>query len=425
VNLVGNAIKFTQGGEVVVRVAQQAESDNRVVLRFEVRDTGVGVPAAAQAKLFQAFAQADSSTTRRHGGTGLGLAISKQLVIMMDGQIGVTSEPGQGSTFWFTAQFEKPALDQAPVAGERDGWSNLRVLVVDDNATSRQILRHQIFAWKLQKGSAAGGHEALRVLRAASAEGRPFDLALLDVEMPEMDGFTLARAIKSDPAIARTRLIALAPIGHPRTEGDLKAAGIDASLNKPVKQSRLFDCLVTLIGGEQASSLSSAKPGGAQQAPLTAELRARLQGARVLLAEDNAVNQKVALAMLKKFGCSADAVGDGAEVLEMLQRIPYSLIFMDCHMPEMDGLEATRLIRKREQDSGSACPWSSPIYIIALTASAMEGDREKCLAVGMDDYVSKPVRLVELQAAMERWISSRSPESPGGIAAELLDLAVH
>jgi len=247
VNLIGNAIKFTQGGEVVVSVTRETESDNRMVLRFEVRDTGGGISTAVQAKLFQAFTQADSSTTRRYGGTGLGLAISKQLVIMMDGQIGVASEPGKGSTFWFTAQFEKPAHDQPPVAGERDGWSNLRVLVVDDNATSRQILRHQIFAWKLQKGSAAGGNEALRVLRAAAAEGHPYDLALLDVDMPEMDGLTLARAIKADPAIAGTKLIALTPPGQPLDEGEMQAAGIDASLAKPVKQSRLFDCLVTAI----------------------------------------------------------------------------------------------------------------------------------------------------------------------------------
>jgi two-component system sensor histidine kinase/response regulator len=424
VNLVGNAIKFTSGGEVVIRVSGHSDSSGRAALRFEVRDTGVGISPEAQARLFTAFSQADSSTTRRYGGTGLGLAISKQLAILMGGEIGVVSEPGKGSTFWFTARFGKWAGGRAAQERGPDGWSNLRVLVVDDNAASRQILRHQIFAWKLQKGSAASGHEALSVLRAASAQGRPFDLVLLDVEMPEMDGFTLARAIKADPSIAMTRLIALTPIGRPRSEIELKAAGIDASLNKPVKQSRLFDCLVTVIGGDKASSLSSPKPGGAQPAALTPELRARLQGARILLAEDNAVNQKVALAMLKKFGCSADAVGDGAEVLAMLQRIPYSLIFMDCHMPEMDGLEATRLIRKRELDSGPACPWTSPIYIIALTASAMQGDREKCMAVGMDDYVSKPVRIVELQAALERWISSGAPETPGEIPAEMPDLAV-
>jgi signal transduction histidine kinase/AmiR/NasT family two-component response regulator len=409
VNLIGNAIKFTKGGEVVVRVARQTESDNRVVLRFDVRDTGVGIPAAVQAKLFEAFVQADSSTTRRYGGTGLGLAISRQLVVMMDGQIGVESEPGKGSTFWFTAQFEKPAGGQPPLAGDRDGWSNLRVLVVDDNATSRQILRHQIFAWKLQKGSAAGGHEALRVLRAAKAEGHPYDIALLDVEMPEMDGLTLARAIKADASIAGTRLIALAPLGHLVTDKEMQAAGIDASLNKPVKQSRLFDCLVTVIGRTEAADFGTPKPGAAPESPLPSGVPAKIEGARILLAEDNAVNQKVGLALLKKLGCSADAVADGIEVLESLQRIPYTLIFMDCQMPEMDGFEATRLIRKRELDTSQACPWKPPVYIIALTASSIQGDREKCLAAGMNDYVSKPVRLGELHAALERWQASQVP----------------
>jgi len=409
VNLVGNAVKFTKGGEVVVRVARQTESDNRVLLRFEVRDTGIGIPVAVQAELFQAFTQADSSTTRRYGGTGLGLAISKQLVTMMDGQIGVESEPGKGSTFWFTAQFEKPAGNQPTLAGERDGWSNLRVLVVDDNATSRQILRHQIFAWKLQKGSAAGGYEALRVLRAAVAEGHPYDIALLDVEMPEMDGLTLARAIKADPAIAGTRLIALTPPGHAVAESEMQAAGIDASLGKPVKQSRLFDCLVTVIGKTEAGELAAPKPGAGPLPPPPASLPAEFEGVRVLLAEDNAVNQKVALALLKKLGCSADAVADGIEVLDALQRIPYTLIFMDCQMPEMDGFEATRLIRKRELDTGQACPWKFPVHIIALTASSFQGDREKCLAAGMNDYVSKPVRLAELRAALGRWRASRIP----------------
>jgi two-component system, sensor histidine kinase and response regulator len=402
-NLVGNAIKFTSGGEVVVRVLRLSEDDTSVDLRFEVRDTGVGISTEARTRLFTAFSQADNSTTRRFGGTGLGLVISKQLVTLMGGEIGVESEPGRGSTFWFTAHFGKSAGSQPPVAGERDGWSELRVLVVDDNATNRQILRHQIFEWKLQRGSAAGGHEALNVLRVAKEEGHPYDIALLDVEMPEMDGLTLARAIKADPAIAGTRLIALAPLGHPRTEIELKAAGIEAALSKPVKQSLLFDCLVTVIGKDEASNLSLPVPGSTTQPAISAALRARLESGHVLLAEDNAVNQKVALAMLKKIGCTADLAGDGVEVIEKLGRIPYGLILMDCHMPEMDGLEATRLIRKREREEGSACPWKPPVHIIALTAGAMQGDRENCLAAGMDDYVSKPVRIAEIQAALERW----------------------
>ncbi|MDF3058331.1 MAG: sensor hybrid histidine kinase [Rariglobus sp.] len=407
VNLVGNAIKFTEGGEVVVRITPGTSDDDGVTLRFEVSDTGVGIPAEAQARLFQAFMQVDTSTSRRYGGTGLGLAISKQLVLMMNGEIGVKSEPGKGSTFWFTARFDRSAGRQPPLAGDRNGWSNLRVLVVDDNATSRQILRHQIFAWKLQKGSAASGHEALRVLRAAAAEGHPYDLALLDVEMPEMDGLTLAHEIRADPAIAGTRLIVLSPLGHKLSDQKLKAAGIDATLSKPVKQSSLFECLVNVIGNTERITASTAKPVAAPVS-VSDGLRAALAGTRILLAEDNAVNQKVALAMLEKLGCSADAVADGFEVLEALQRIPYSLVFMDYQMPEMDGLEATRFIRKREQDSGQACPWKSPIYIIALTASAMQGDREKCIEVGMNDYVSKPIRLSELQGALERWQASQA-----------------
>ncbi len=402
VNLVGNALKFTTGGEVLVRAVPQSETSEHVILRFEVRDTGVGIPPEAQTRLFQAFSQADNSTTRRYGGTGLGLAISKQLVTMMGGEIGVKSEEGKGSTFWFTARFERPT-DQPPLAGERDGWSNLRVLVVDDNATSRQILRHQIFAWKLQKGSAAGGHEALRALREAASEGRPYDIALLDVDMPEMDGLTLARAIKAEPAIAGTKLIVLTKLGEALSEEKMQAVGIDASLSKPAKQSRLFDCLVTVIGKAGMVDLPKAPPADGPPPPAAGGEAPPVASVRILLAEDNAVNQKVALGWLRKFGFSADAVANGIEVLEVLDRVSYDLIFMDCQMPEMDGFEATRLIRERERATGVACPWKAPIRIVALTANAMQGDREKCLASGMDDYLSKPVRLKELQLVLERW----------------------
>jgi len=402
-NLVGNAIKFTEGGEIVIRISSESEGDDHAAIRFEVSDTGVGVPLNVQGKLFSAFMQADSSTSRRYGGTGLGLAICKQLVNMMDGQIGVRSELGKGSTFWFTARFKKQPAKPPQEDLNRNGWSNLRVLVVDDNATSRQVLRHQIFAWKLQKGSAASGHEALEVLRTAVAEGHPYDLALLDIEMPEMDGLTLARAIKADPEISTTHLVALTPLGHAPTPDKMQAAGIEASLSKPVKHSRLFDCLVTVLGREKANNLTVPKAGFAAPPELSEGTRSMLQEVRVLLAEDNAVNQKISLALFKRLGCSADAVSNGIEVIEALQRIPYSLIFMDCQMPEMDGFEATRLIRKREMESGQACPWKSPIHIVALTAGAMQSDRDSCFAAGMDDFVSKPVRLIEMQAALERW----------------------
>jgi CheY-like chemotaxis protein len=402
-NLVGNAIKFTEGGEIVVTVSSRSEEAGHAVIRFEVRDTGVGVPSEVQGKLFTAFTQADSSTSRRYGGTGLGLAISKQLVTMMDGQIGVNSEVGKGSTFWFTARFERQPVEPPQLDLDHDGWSDLRVLVVDDNATSRQVLRHQIFAWKLQKGSAAGGHEAMEALRTAVAEGHPYDLALLDIEMPEMDGLTLARAIKADPAISTTHLVALTPLGHAPSADTMREAGIEASLSKPVKHSRLFDCLVTVLGREKAIRLSASRAGSAAIPELSLATRVRLQDARILLAEDNAVNQKISLALFRKLGCTADTAGNGIEVIEALQRIPYTLIFMDCQMPEMDGFEATRLIRRREMESGQACPWKAPVHVIALTAGAMQGDRENCYAAGMDDFVSKPVRLAEMQAALERW----------------------
>jgi two-component system sensor histidine kinase/response regulator len=401
VNLVSNAIKFTTGGEVVVRIAKETQTDDKVTLRFAVQDTGVGIPPEAQKRLFQAFSQADNSTTRKYGGTGLGLAISKQLVTMMNGNIGLESEVGKGSTFWFVAEFGRLAEDPRRQEALNRDLLDLRVLVVDDNATARQILRHQIFTWKMQKGSAAGGHEALRVLRAAVAEGRPYDVALLDMEMPEMDGLTLARAIKADPAIASTRLIVLMSIGKKLTEDQLQEAGLAAFLVKPIKQSRLLDCLVNVIGRTAAEHVFS-QPDARILADIPPDILAARQKVRILLAEDNIINQKVALGTLKKLGYAADAVANGLEVIEALERISYSVIFMDCQMPEMDGFEAANAIRKREKSLEAPCPWTAPVHIIALTAIAMQGDREKCIAAGMDDYITKPVRAADMQSALER-----------------------
>ncbi len=409
-NLLGNAVKFTEGGEVVVRVSKVEDTTTQAVIRFDVQDTGVGIPPAAQARLFQAFSQADSSTSRKYGGTGLGLAISKRLVSMMHGQIGVQSEPGRGSTFWFTAQFRKSAAGKPTGNKDYDGWSRLRVLVVDDNATARQILRHQIFAWKLQKGSAASGREALGLLRAAAAEGKPYDLALLDLQMPEMDGLTLARAIKAEPPIAGTRLIALTSKGYSLSAEESTKGGIEASLSKPVRQSRLLDCLVELIGTSAAVGHATKTAGAA--IPMSPELKEKLRHSRVLIAEDNIVNQKVALAILGNLGCKTDSAANGFEVLEALAHISYGLVLMDCHMPEMDGYATTRAIRKQEQDPILPCPWKAPVYIIALTAGAMQGDREQCLTVGMDDYVSKPIRTSEMQSALERWTVAVQPVIP-------------
>jgi two-component system sensor histidine kinase/response regulator len=401
-NLLGNAIKFTEKGEVVVRVSRESETDTHAVINFSITDTGIGIAAEAQSKLFQAFTQADNSTTRRFGGTGLGLAISKQLVEMMGGRIGVTSEPGNGSTFSFDARLEKQT---APVQSEpfiyAHSMFDLRVLVVDDNATNRQILRHQLFAWKMQKGSASNGVEALQILRAAAADQKPYDLALLDMQMPEMDGMTLARAIKADPSISSARLIILTSMGYAYTPDELKAAGVDAYLVKPVKQSRLYDCVIGVLGRSVAENVFAKSASDPAPSPPKVEIP-QVRQARILLAEDNIVNQKVALMQLKGLGFSADAVANGHEVLLALRQVPYDLIFMDCQMPEMDGYEASRLIRDAE--SASQANWKVPVRIVALTANALTGDRERCVAAGMDDYLSKPVRKVDLQSALTKWI---------------------
>jgi PAS domain S-box-containing protein len=412
INLLGNAIKFTERGEVVVRVLKENETEEHATLRFNVTDTGIGIPQDVQGRLFQAFTQADTSTTRRYGGTGLGLAISRQLVSMMNGEIGVQSELGKGTTFWFTARFEKLPGGIKPARAEQCDLTDLRVLVVDDNATNRQILRHQIFAWKMQKGSAGSGHEALQLLRAAVAAGTPYDIALLDMQMPEMDGLTLARAIKADPSIASTRLIILTSLGHLSDSKEWKDAGIDAYLVKPVKQSRLFDSLVDAVHQSHTERMLRAT-GSSKRSPGTPI--APLPKMRILVAEDNPVNQKVALGQLAKLGCTGDVVANGLEVLAALPRLDYDVVLMDCQMPEMDGFEATMAIRKREQDSKTRCPWKGPIQIVAMTANAMQGDREKCLAAGMDDYVSKPVRLAELREVLARLKTGEpAPPATGG-----------
>ena len=411
-NLVANAIKFTHQGEVVVRIARESENLTHATLRFEVKDSGIGITPEAQARLFQAFSQADSSTTRKFGGTGLGLAITRQLVQLMQGQIGVTSALGNGSLFWFTLSLEKQFSDAKPPVKCNHGLFDLRVLIVDDNATNRQVLCHQIVAWKMKEGSAATGRQALDILTAAAAAGTPYDLALLDMQMPEMDGMTLARAIKADPAIACIRLIILTSLGQPRDAAELKTAGIDAYLIKPVKQSRLFDCLVSVIGQtrlEQCVRESEPLPSSKDStAPPAAPAPAKL---RILLAEDNHVNQTVALGQLRKLGYTADVVANGFEVLDATQQTRYDIVLLDCQMPEMDGYETARILRQRERLSSLPHPRPAPIHIIAMTANAMAGDREKCLAAGMDDYVSKPVRTAELQAVLEAWHPLAPPPS--------------
>ncbi|MDB6040001.1 MAG: sensor hybrid histidine kinase, partial [Verrucomicrobiales bacterium] len=396
-NLVGNAVKFTDHGEVDVGVAILRETGSHVLLRFEIRDTGIGISPEIQGRLFRAFSQADGTTTRKYGGTGLGLAICKQLIELMGGNVGVQSVVGEGSLFWFTANLEKserieePGLETVPAS-----LSSLRVLVVDDNATNRQILRHQVFAWQMEKGSAASGREALNVLREAAAAGLPYDIALLDMQMPEMDGLTLARAIKADPVTAPTRLVILTSLTQQQSADELRAAGIEAYLTKPVKQKRLYDCMLNLVGkaGKESRARSRRSAENDIMVPTTTSK------ARILLVEDNQVNQMVANGQLHKLGYNADSAANGLEALECVNRIPYDIIFMDCQMPEMDGYEATRQIRLNEKKAAAG---RSPVHIIAMTANALQGEREKCLAVGMDDYITKPVRVPDLQKAIDRW----------------------
>jgi two-component system sensor histidine kinase/response regulator len=397
-NLISNAIKFTKRGEVVVHISRESETATRVRLHFRVKDSGIGISSEAQGKLFAAFSQADGSTTRKYGGTGLGLAIAKQLSELMDGKMGVHSEPNKGSTFWFTAELEKQTGGVRDVYPPPEILAGVRVLAVDDNATNRRILRLQLDAWKMKVETAANGEEALKMIRKAAALKKPYRLALLDVQMPKMDGWMLARAIRAYRASEEMLLIVLTSFGQTLSPAELKAVGIEAYLVKPVRKSRLLECLISAVSKnntcEQTVAVSTVP---------TSEPGAVLEKARVLLAEDNMVNQKIALARLQKLDYRAEAVENGVKVLEALRRLPYNLILMDCQMPEMDGYEATHAKRLAERNLECPCPWRAPIYIIALTAHAMDGDREKCLAVGMDDYLSKPVRMPELQAALERW----------------------
>ena len=364
-NLIGNAIKFTESGEVVVRAEKESEDEKRVKIRFSVADTGIGINKATQQKLFQPFTQADGSTTRKYGGTGLGLAISKQLVELMGGQIGVRSVVGEGSVFWFTAKFEKQLQSANPSGLDLNALEGLRVLIVDDNRTNRKILSHQVGSCGMTHVEAESGKSALALLRSAAESGEAFDLAVLDLMMPGMDGFELASAIKNDPAIAATRLVMLTSYGERGGYAAAQQLGIAAYLAKPIRQATLFECLANVVRTPDAMktlerSAIAPKPAASEVKPASNKL--------ILIAEDNAVNQKVAIRQLRKLGYRADAVANGREVLEALARIPYDLVLMDCQMPEMDGYEATAAIRRHEP-----APQRTPV--IAMTAHALEGDR--------------------------------------------------
>ncbi len=392
-NLVGNAIKFTHRGEVAVRASLLRVTGSGAEVRFEVEDTGIGITPEEQAHLFEPFSQGDGSTTRRFGGTGLGLTISKQLVTMMGAPLELRSESGHGSTFSFAVRFpEQPGEDMETRPAVFDGF---RVLVVDDNPKSCAILSHHLEAWGVRHDVIDHPGRALDLMGIAALRGVPYGLVLADAQLPGMNAIELARRIRASATLADASIIVLA--SGSCDEATARAAGVRECLPKPVRASRLHDALVELLEDVRGGSRRRSRQG----APVAAVALPALHG-RVLLAEDNAVNRKVATGMLRRLGLEVETARDGREALEALEARSFDVVLMDCQMPEMDGLEATRRLRERQSDGRSRTP------VVAMTANAMEGDRERCIAAGMDDYLSKPVKLEPLARCLERWVTAQA-----------------
>jgi PAS domain S-box-containing protein len=403
-NLTGNAIKFTEKGEVVIRVALEDEDDTHARVRFSVKDTGIGIPKDRVNRLFTSFSQVDASTTRKFGGTGLGLTISKKLAEMMGGQIGIESEEGKGSMVWFTAMFEKQSGEGKNALPLPIDILGQRILVVDDNPINRTILRQQLLSWGCLAEEAPDGESALAKLREAVDVHSAFDIAIVDMVMPNMDGAMLGRKIKADPGLCEIFLVMLTSRGNRGDAKDMQEIGFAAYLTKPIKGPQLRDCLEMVVSRKTLEMKTHSLPVVTRHSISEDKKR----NIRILLAEDNVVNQKVALRILEKIGYRADAVGNGKEVMSALENIPYDLILMDVQMPEMDGFEATAGIRAKEMDMGGHIP------IIAMTAHAMKGYREHCLEAGMDDYVSKPIQPQSLIEVIGRWVDKVVLKKPGG-----------
>ncbi len=392
INLTGNAIKFTEVGEIVVRTYLESETDDSALIKFSIQDTGIGIAPERQGDLFQHFTQVDASTTRRYGGTGLGLAISKQLAEMMGGEIGVNSIVERGSEFWFTARFPKQSQRTVRLP-DLSSAAGTRVLIIDDNATNREILTAQLTAWGMVPTEAIDGPMGLEKLREAARQDQAFPLAIVDMQMPGMDGAEVGRLVKSDEQLKHTKLVMMTSLGLRGDAKEMETIGFSVYLTKPVRQSDLHESLRLVLGDETPPSSEPAL----HTRHSIRELRSN--NFRILVAEDNVTNQFVALGILKKLGFSAEAVANGAEAVKALETIPYDLVLMDCQMPEMDGYEATTVIRSAE--SGALNP---NIPIVAMTANAMQGDREKCLAARMDDYITKPVKPKILAEVLDKWL---------------------
>jgi signal transduction histidine kinase/DNA-binding response OmpR family regulator/HPt (histidine-containing phosphotransfer) domain-containing protein len=388
VNLVGNAIKFTEQGEVVVRVTLKSRTDDEAVLEFAISDTGIGIPREKQAKIFQAFEQADTSTTRQYGGTGLGLSISRQLVELMQGEIGIESEPGRGTTFRFTARL---GIQKNPTPREKpdlEFLQALKVLIVDDNETNRFILEEMTTNWGMRPTAVTSVDSAMQMIERAKNSGQPIDVVLTDMYMPERDGFDLIEWLRRQSELAATHVIVLS--SGPTAEHRARAAelGVSSYLTKPVRQSILLDSIASAVG----HTMSASRPAAVDRSKDDdGKFEVQLN---VLLADDNAVNQMTATTMLEKLGHAVVVANNGREAVDLVQSREFDLVFMDVQMPEMDGLEATAKIRKLERDSGKHIP------IVAMTAHAMTGDKDRCLEAGMDAYVSKPIRRKELSAVI-------------------------
>ncbi len=390
-NLVSNAIKFTERGEVVLRASKDGETDEKVILRFTITDTGIGIPANRIDRLFKSFSQVDASTTRRYGGTGLGLTISKRLVEAMGGEIGVSSTEGQGSTFWFVVKLQKLPVIQNPICSFPDDLVRVRVLVVDDNATNREVLHEQLASWSIEHETVCNAPDALAMLRSARDEKRPFGMLVIDKQMPEMDGEQLARGIKNDVTLADTVLVLLTSGPESEDPKRLREIGFSGWLCKPVRASHLFETLADAYAcatSAPRSNQSSDMPGGKEYSTIT---EPHSTGARILLAEDHEISQEVASAILRRAGFECVVVSNGKEAVEAVKSRHYDVVLMDCQMPEMDGFQATQAIRQFEQDCIASGRSDERVPIIALTANAIQGDRERCLDAGMDDYATKPL----------------------------------
>jgi signal transduction histidine kinase/DNA-binding response OmpR family regulator len=405
VNLVGNSIKFTEHGEIVVSVDRETETAEAVRLHFSIRDTGVGIPKEKQKEIFEPFAQADGSMARRYGGSGLGLAICSRLLELMNGRIWVESEPGKGSIFHFlvTLRIRQEPMSR-PIPLKPEQLRDLNALIVDDNFTNRRVLQGMLLRWGMKPTAVDGGLSALQALQIAKSTGHPFPLILLDGHMPEMDGFTLAEHIHKDASLVGASIMMLTSAGHLGDAARCRDLGISAYLVKPIRQSELLDAICKVLNKTESEAV-----------PLVTRhtLRETKNHLRILLAEDNAVNRTLAIRLLEKRGQLVTAVENGRAAVEALEKETFDVVLMDLQMPEMDGFEATALIRLKEKSTGRHQP------IIALTANALKGDQERCLAAGMDDYVPKPIRTNELFAAIERSVRSKQERESGEVANDL------